>query len=340
MFGKLKTLLYNQIYVNIVAGNQKTAIYIEEVSFNGSTQNYEEIFETSEKQKINSFVAKIIKKSPINYISLLDNSVSQGATPTCSSSNMSQFCDMGVVNHICYTKQWGYYTSKLDILELRNNYKKLGLDFIFSPFLVLVNFFKDKIDSDISMYILVGEDSITLSVFKDAKLLFAEQIDMQNHSEFQDELGIVGDEEQEEELELELDADDGINLEHVDVEDDMDELDDFDDIEDLDTFDEMDEFAEEETLEVVDTIAPDFSDEESGFGEDYHRFSLIKSAINKFYQDDRYSSDFLLQVYIADAVGVSPELKKFLQEEMCLDVFIRKIDLGVELCELAKVEKK
>ena len=256
---------------------------------------------------------------------------------------MAQFCDMGAVDNICYTDEWGYYTSKLDILEFKNKNKKTGLDFIFSPFLVLVNFFKDKIDSDISMYVLIGEDSITLSIFKESKLLFAEQIDMQNQNEFQDELGIASDGEEELELELELDSDsdeDEINLENVDVEDDIDELDDFDNIEDLDTFDEMDDFSEEETLETAEAIVPVFNDEESSFGEDYHRFTLIKSAINKFYQDDKFSSDFLLQAYIADSVGISLELKKFLQEEMCLDVFVRKIDLGVELCELAKVEQK
>lgn len=335
-----KTLLYNQIYINIVAGNKKTTIYVEEISFNGSTYNYEKVFESSEKQKINSFIAQNVKKSPIHYISLLDNSESQGATPTCSSSNMAQFCDMGAVNHICYTKNWGYYTSKLDILELKNKYKTIGLDFIFSPFLLLANFFKDKIDSGITMYILINENLIILSVFKDSILLFAEALDMQNNNEMQDELGIVGDEDEEEDLELRLDDMDGINLEDVDVEDSVEELDNFDDIEDLDTFDEMEEFSEDETPEISAAPTLDFDDGESSFGEDYHRFSLIKSAINKFYQDDRFKSDFLLQTYIADAVGVSSELKKFLQEEMCLDVFIRKIDLGVELCELAKAEKK
>ena len=333
-----KTLLYNQIYINIVACNKKTTIYVEEISFNGSTQNYEEVFESSEKKKINSFIAQNVKRSPIHYISLLDNSESQGATPTCSSADMAQFCDMGAVNHICYTKKWGYYTSKLDILELRNKYKTIGLDFIFSPFLLLVNFFKDKIDSGITMYILINENLIILTVFKDSVLLFAEALDMQNHNELQDELGIVGDEE--EELDLRLDDMDGINLEDVDVDDNSDELDNFDDIEDLDTFDEMEEFTEDDAPELSATPTLDFDDGESSFGEDYHRFSLIKSAINKFYQDDRFKSDFLLQTYIADAVGVSSELKKFLQEEMCLDVFIRKIDLGVELCELAKAEKK
>jgi len=337
VFSKLKSLLYNQVYINIIAGNKKTTIYVEEVNFNGSTQNTEEVFDTSQKKKINSFIIQNTKKSPIHYISLLDNSLSQGATPTCASSDMAQFCDMGVANHICYTPQWGYYTSKLDILELRTRYKVTGLDYIFSPFLVLVNFFKDKIDGELSLYILVGIDSITLSVYEKSVLLFAESIDMQTQNEFQDELGIVENHDDEEDLELD---DSSINLDDIATEDVMDDLDDFDDIEDLDTFDEMDEFSEDDSEEIGETIIPDLMSDESSFGEDYHRFSLIQSAIKMFYNDDRFTSDFISQVYIADSIGMCVELKKFLEEEMFLDVFVRKIDLPVELCELAKVEKR
>lgn len=338
MFGKLKTLLYNEVYINIIAGTKKTIIYVEEVSFSGKTQNQEKVFDTNDKNKINSFIRQNAKKSPIHYISLLDNSLAQGATPTCSSKDMAQFCDMGVANHICYTKQWGYYTSKLDILELRNQYKYVGLDFIFSPFLILVNFFKDKLNSELSMYMLIGNDSITLSVFKESNLFFAEEIDMQNENEFNDELGMIDEDNHEEELVL--DSADGINLEDVNVDDELDTLDDFDNIEDLDTFDEMDEFAEDDSDDIGEAIAPDLMSEESSFGEDYHRFSLIQSAINKFYKDDRFKSDFIQYVYIADAINMSGELKKFLEEEMFLSVVVRKIDLSIELCELAKVEKK
>ena len=337
MFAKLKNLLYTQIYINIVAGNKQTTIYVEEISFNGSVQSTEEKFETSQSKKINAFILKNTKKSPIHYITILDSSISQGATPTCSSTEMTQFCDMGIVKHICYNKQWGYYTSKLDILEFQNKYKKIGLDFIFSPFLMLVNFFKEKVEKELALFILVGVDSITLSVYDHSKLLFAEQLDMQNQNEFQEELGMVDEALPTEDLTL--DDDIGIDLETIDASDELDSLDDFDTIENLDTFDEMDEFSEDDSEEIGEVIVPNLADTESSFGEDYHRFSLIQSAINKFYKDDRFSSDFIEQVFIADSIGMGTELKKFLEEEMFLNVFIRKIDLCLELCELAKVEK-
>ena len=338
MFGKLKTFLYTEVYINVIADLKKTTIYVEEVYSKSKSHNYEEVFETAEQNKINRYITQMSKKSPLHYISVLDTSIFQGATPTCKSVEMAPFCDLGVVSHICYTKQWGYYTSKMDVHEYQKRYAKVGIDYLFSPFLLLVNFFKEKISEDLSLYILIDNDFISLSVFNNSKLLFAQQIDMDNQNEFQDEL-LAEDDMDEEELTL-----DGvsINLEDIDVTESMEDLDDFDNIEDLDTFDEMDEFSEDEDEEIGDNAEDEEInlEDNTGFGDDYHRFSLIQSAIKKFYMDDIFKSDFVQKVYIADAVGMSNELKKFLEEEMYLNVFIRKIDLGVELCEAAKAEKR
>ncbi|MDD3059526.1 MAG: hypothetical protein PHW94_01110 [Sulfurimonas sp.] len=43
-------------------------------------------------------------------------------------------------------------------------------------------------------------------------------------------------------------------------------------------------------------------------------------------------------VYIADGCGVSQDLKRYLEEEMFLSVYVRKIDLAKQVCELAKAE--
>lgn len=142
MFAKLKKYLYNEIYINIVQGSKSTKIFVEEIDHNGESDNYEEVFKSSEKSKIYDFITTFMRKSPLSYISLLDPSLSQGAAPTCSSQEMKKFCDLGEYEHICVDEQWAYYTQKLDLLEIQGRYKKTGLDFIFSPFLILKKFLK------------------------------------------------------------------------------------------------------------------------------------------------------------------------------------------------------
>ena len=75
-----------------------------------------------------------------------------------------------------------------------------------------------------------------------------------------------------------------------------------------------------------------------GMNEDFQRFSLIQSAVNTFYKDEKFESEFIENIYIGDGVGVSSDLKRYLEEEMFLNVYIRHLDLAGELCTIAKME--
>ena len=341
MFNSLKKYLYSEIYINIVQSSKHTNIYVEECSNRGICGNHEEQFNSSEKGDIYEYITKFINKSPVNYVIILDPSLSQGAAPTCNSQEIKKFCDLGEVEHICVDKSWAYYTSKLDLLEIQGRYKKTGLDFVFSPFYMLHQFFKDKIKNDIGLYVLVNEDYMALSVFEDSKLLFASMLDMQKDEESSDDL--IMDVDDDEELILEDIQNNSVDLEDIDVDEEIEGLDELDEIDDLESFDDIDDFDVEEPEEDIDQISDKKSDdsaEDDSFGEDYQRFSLIQGAVNSFYKDSKYESKFLQNAYIADGVGLSGEFKRFLEEEMFLSVFIRKIDIAQELCELAKAEKK
>jgi len=43
-------------------------------------------------------------------------------------------------------------------------------------------------------------------------------------------------------------------------------------------------------------------------------------------------------MYIADGVGVTNDLKKYLEEEMFLNVYVRRAEIDAEVCELTKKE--
>lgn len=340
MLAKLKEYLYNNIYINIVQSSKNTKIYVEEINHKGHVENIEEVFKSSEKTEIYEFISLYMRKSPINYISILDPSLSQGAAPTCSSHDIGIYCDIDDIESVCIDQTWSYYTSKLDLLEIKGRYKKTGLDFVFSPFYMLKDFFADKVKGEISLYILVNEDYMALSVFEHSKLKFASLLDMQQEDDSDDEL--VMDVDDEEELILEEIENNSVDLDGIDVDDDIDALDDFDDLDDLDSFDDIDDFDEEdEKEELFSSTEKPVEDvvEQDSFGEDYHRFSLIQSAINTFYKDPKFEGEFIQNAYIADGVSMSPEFKKFLEEEMFFNVVIRKIDIAQELCDLAKAEK-
>ncbi|WP_415249242.1 hypothetical protein [Sulfurimonas sp.] len=341
MFSKFYEGLYLKALVNIVIGPSKTLVYIEMLNKEGIVHSYEEEFDTKYlSTEMHAYIQSNIKETPYFYISILDNSTSQGALPTCSKHRTGYFYDLSASEYKCYNDKWTYYTSKIDVYEMEKVYKKIGVDFIFSPFLILANFFKDKINTHLAMFILIEEGALSLSIFENSELLFAEYLDLQVEV-LSDDLVIDGNDIED----GMLDEEDSIDLDDIDSIDginDLDELDSFGDIADLDSIDEIDEFddtkdVEEELAESEDT--QEFpTQESSGLNEDYQRFSLIQDSVNHFYQSEKFESEFIENVYVGDGVGVSGDLKKYLEEEMFLNVYIRHVNLAAELCDMTKME--
>ncbi len=333
MLGKFFESLYNKVFVNIVIQGSITSIYMQECSKKDVLRTVQQDFNTlTVNEEILSFVSSYIKETPFYYVAILDMSTEQGAVPTCDKNRVSFFHNMTSSEYKCKDEKWTYYTGKVELYGIEKNYKEVGLDFIFSPFTLVSNFFKDKINSDVALYILAEENTLSLCIFEHSELLFAKYLIVNTVDAGTYDMSDAS---------LEL-INEGVNLDEVNAleeMEDLDDLDDFGDIEDLDGIEEIDEFSqinenEEEFHEEA--MLPEGNDE--NFTRDYDRFTQIQETLGSFYNDKKYDSQFVQSVYIADSVGVSSELKKFLEEEMFLSVYIRHIDLGEELAKLSKLE--
>ena len=324
--------------MNIVVQRESTLVHIELCSKKGIVDEASTEFNTTLfNNQMHDFISEYIKESPYFYISILDTSIVQGAIPTCEKNKLSYYYDLSMSEYKCFDNKWSFYTAKNDIYQIEHKYEDIGVDMIFSPFVILANFFQDKINNDLAMYVLVQDAFISVAVFENSQLLYAEHLDMLMGEEVED---ILLNEDIDENVDLELDG--GIDLEDIDVDEGaMDSLDEFGDIEDLDSLEDIDEFSDskdvEEELHESGEILPE-DEENEAFNEDYQRFTLIQSAVSHFYKDDKYESRFVENVYIADGAGVTNELKKYLEEEMFFNVYVRHADLAIEVCELAKME--
>lgn len=338
MLERLFESLYHKIFIAIIVDGTTTAIDLEICSKERVLDSAHADFETENFTKeMHDFIESYIRESPYYYIAFLDISREQGAMPTCDKSRALLYGDITASEYKCFDDQWMSYTSKADLYAIEKRYKDIGLDFYFSPFTLILDFFADKIKTNTAMYLLVQRSALSVVVFEDAKLLFAEHLDMEGSLNNDDMLMDSSDIDDES-----LDLDEGIDLDDIDVDDDMDMLDDFGDIEDLDALEDIDEFSEnqdieEEFYEAQESIEDSLDD---GLNEDYQRFTLIQGAIGRFYKEPKYRSIFVESIYIANGVGASNELKRYLEEEMFLSVYMRHIDIGVELCKLAKQELK
>lgn len=337
MLSKIFEALYLKVLIDIVVKHSSTLVYIQLHSKKGAVESVHEEFNTTIlDEAMFEFINTYIKESPYYYVSVLDTSAGQGAIPTCSKNRLSYYCDLSNSEYKCYEDKWTYYTPKTELYAMEKTYKKIGIDFIFSPFVVLANFFKDKITKKLALYAIIQDSFISITIFENSQLLYAEHLDMQTSNEMEDIL-LSNDEIDEE---LHLDENDGIDLDNIDVEEREEALDDFSDIEDLDSLEDIDEFSENKDVEEELLESEDILEEpqEGNFNEDYQRFSLIQASVARFYKDEKYESKFIENMYIADSVGISSDLKKYLEEEMFLNVYIRRAEMDVEICDLAKKE--
>jgi len=335
MFDKIFESLYLKVFVNIVVSNTKTVVYIENISKQQIIDKVEKVFETVSLDKnIETFIKKYTDESPYFYISILNNSSTQGVLPTCKKEKYFYYEDVSESKIICLDKKWSIFSSKKELTQLKKEYKSIGVDFIFSPFVVLSTLFEKDIKGDVALYILLEEQKISLTIFQNSDLLYGNYLNVEDKIEDDENL-----------LTYDVDLDEGVDLEDVDAMEHIDMFDDFADIEDLDDIDDIDEFSD------VQEIDDDFSsqseeeidlppEKEDTFSVDYQRFTLIQNAVNHFYNDEKYENIFIENIFIADGTGIGAGLSQYLEEEMFLNVHYRVVDIGEIVSKLAKKELK
>lgn len=318
--------------VRFVALKQKKLLEKEGKRFEG-----EKAFEEMTK-----YVHKKIDETPFFYVSLLNPTPDQGAIEGCTLHEIDH--ELSGAKTLCRNHKWLLYSSLKEIESLKKRFSEIGMDYLFSPFSIIEHFFQDKIGTGFALYALAQKDSFSVALFEEGKLEYAHHYPLhQPLSEVVDNdkntIGFsVGVEEMEYEKGINLD-----NIENLDDLDIIDELDDLSDIEDLDELEEIDDFSEDEpTLEEKRSSLPsanEIKNEMDRFGDDYTRFELVQKTLERFYASEQCRNRFVETVYIADAHGTLGELKHYLEEELFLNVLIRRIDVGDEVIALAMSEE-
>lgn len=338
--------LYQKIFIAVISYGEKYEVtvtfYKGKKRLSKETRRYEGM---SAIEEISRYVRKIIEESPLHYIAVLNPDPNQGALEGCSVHEINDSEEMSGTKTLCRNQKWMLYASARELELLKKKYATIGLDFVFSPFSVLERFYADKIGGKLALFVLAEKDSMSIAFFEDGKLEYAHHYPLhRQEGEMETDEGSnigfsIGVEEEEEPSR-------GINLDQIEMLDDLeiiDELDDLSDIEDLDTLEEIAEFSEEETL-FEDTLVPlqpggDTKEENDRFGDDFYRFELIEKTLARFYAGEHCRNRFVETVWLADGYGNGAELKRYLEEELFLNVMVRKIDLAEEVITLSLLEE-
>lgn len=338
-FAKLVERLYLKVFVGITASHSGIHVVVEMLKNGEAAERFSQSFGGDADAELSAFLEPYLAESPLHYVALLNSMDEQGALPVGSEKEAERFADLSTALTLAPGGEWLLYASKPGIDALQKRFGGIGVDFIFSPFSVLEQFFADKIDTTTALFVLLEDDAVSAAIFSEGRLLFARHLGIAH-----EDLHLTEAEENDGvSLSFELDIDgieEGLELEDINAIDDLEGLDDLDEIEDLDTMDDLESFTEEEEI-VVPARNEEISRDEGsleGFDKDYKRFQLIQMTLEHYYGDPKYDSRFVESVYIADGCGLDDDLKHYLEEELFMKVYVRRIDIPAEIADLAKRE--
>lgn len=339
--------MYDIAFINIVTHSDSIHVYVELLRSKKQKRSDERIFILNESYKpelLFDYIKPFMEDTPYFYISLLDTSFEQGALPTCNKHELSKYKDLSTSKYRCIDQKWICYTSAADLEKQIKEHSSYGVDFVFSPFVILKKFFKDKIQERIALYVFIQQDALAVAVFQEGRLLYGDYLDTRADMTLGDEIELGFESNEQKETE-----DESIDLDEIDLDEDLsldeelEELDDFSELESLDELNGEDDLESrlDANLESVDKNEEEEEEDlekAQQATEDFKRFTLIQSSLARYYRDERYESDFIENAYIADSVKVGNDFKRYMQEELFLTPYIRSIEPEYEIAQLAKEE--
>lgn len=289
------------------------------------------------------------------YVNTMLASINQGALATCSRGEFEKYkVDPSTVDTLCVNDAWSVYGYSEDILWTKSVFKEVGgIDFVFSPFLVLYNFFKNDLDTTRRLYVLGQRSSVTLCVMDDQRLYFGVYFiltdiadpdsDSMDGAETSSELDGLGETDDLEEA-LEPEKDDGSGESEDDALDDLisldEELEEIGGLEDLDDDSELADFEEGGAGDTDDkkALLPEQKSSIDDFAKGMDMLNFIKNSLSEFYENPLYSSDFIEEVVFADSYGIAEDIITYIQETLLLNITIKQVNLAEVIAQMAKEE--
>ncbi len=316
LFNTFRKRLTNQFVAVIVEEDQ--CKIRQKIIKNGNILFVEEsTFDIVSKDKLSDEVIDYLNdlqdEYEHTYIILFLNTNGQGLLPRgCDYAQYKKFgIDQKNVKSVCIENRYIIYASKIDVKWADKTFASIGLDFVFSPFLLLDSFSVDDRDENVKLFILNSSNSFTMMIMKENHLLFGSFFNIAKEDDL-----------------LNLNYDEFSDQSNEALEDnnfDMDNLDDELEIAEINDIDEMSIGKQNTHVHVM-------SDKDERF------IKYLDVALKEFYSNDQYDSEFVDSVHIYDDAGMSEGVINYIQNELLLDTVATNINIREKLIKLAKKE--
>ena len=283
-------------------------------------------FEIESKEKLNDTIIdyldslqEIVEQT---YLALFLNTHGQGVVPSCAKSVYDKFhIDFDSVKHVCINNDYSIYASLIDIKWVEKIFDHSGLDFVFSPFLVLNELIQNfQLSTDTTLYLLSNTNSMTIMIFRGKQFLYGTFVNIAKEEDLLDS-GFENDTFSNNSMEDEM------------MDEMMDEIDlDIDDTEDILNILETQSTQIDENEEKVVKIKNKL------FGQDLRFVKYLDASLREFYDSDLYVSDFVNKVIVFDAAKLNVDIIKYLEDELLVEIEVIPASIDKVLIDLIKKE--
>lgn len=242
---------------------------------------------------------------PFTYIATMSRVQKQGLINGNKLKKFEEFSlNPSTLTIMLINRKWFAYIDKEEMLQFKGKFSKIrGVDFIFSPFCLVFEKIKSRLDSAKKLYILQEKGACTLLIADSDGVYFGDYIVFEQNA-----LEIDEEEENSDDEVIKFEAIGEINENII--------------IKDLDRGEELSTTNLSE-LSIANAM-----------------INMIKETLNNFYKDERYASDFIEELLILDACGISDYAITHLTNNIMLETQFLRVDICSEIERLVKMELK
>ncbi|MBL0686754.1 MAG: hypothetical protein JJV94_02875 [Sulfurospirillum sp.] len=313
---KLFQKYFLNIFISIIKYGNEWTVYSKIIKNGVLIDKFVKSFDVNESETIDKEMQEYLNilqsKYNFSYTILLLDSMGQGAlSGTRAVDFKKNGIDMRSLTHLKIEKKWSIYTSFIDINWSKKLFSNVGLDFIYSPFIIQHSLLKkQKTEHKPILYMLNHETSVTITIFNRNNFLFGAYF----KTIIEETISSVDDEDWENATE-----EDAINITELD---NMDE--------EIGNIDELDG----EGLGAFEDVILNNSSLEL-FGRDILIYKHLTSSLREFYKNPLYKGAFIDTVIVYDGYKTSSELIEMIENELFMDLKVHKINISEEICNIA-----
>lgn len=330
---------FQNLFVSVILNESESILRCKVLKDGAIIRTFTKTFTHTEsmdalEKSVENYLIALQEEYAFVYVAFFLGSMGQGAFAGTGKSTFEKHnVDSENVFAVTMNNQWTAYSSYIEIKWAKNLFSEVGLDLIFSPFVVLNDFVvSQKLKNKPTCYLLNCQDSFCVVIMSEKRLHFGAFFKTQSETAFT-QTSQVNDWENEEKEEGVMALDDLSELEE-DHDEGLSDLSDLSDIHAIDSFSDIDNSKTLGHFQGIDAVKHEDTSLEL-YGRDLLVYKYLKSSLEEYYHNPIYDSTFIEEIIIFDGYEISSDLIRQLEDDLMMDVEIHKVDVSDRMCDLA-----